>query len=184
MGIHQPQAEWFSYQVNLDKRVRADHPLRGVAQAVDFSFVRAEVAPCYGDNGNESVDPVILLKMMFLLFYDNVASERELMSIIPERLDYLWFLGYGLDERFLTTACCQTRRRWGRKCLSDCSSARWSNASAPAVSGDARRCQPDWANAARIRWSEFAGADCVMPPLTKRRKRSSTIRPIGPVSKR
>jgi transposase len=98
MGIHQPQAELFSYRVNLDKRIRPDHPLRRVAQAVDFSFVRAEVAACYGDNGNESVDPAILMKMMFLLFYDNIASERELMGIIAERLDYLWFLGYGLDE--------------------------------------------------------------------------------------
>src|ERR1700679_2684097 len=81
MGIHQPQPELFSYQVNLEKRVRVDHPLRRVAQAVDFAFVRAEVAGLYGDNGHESVDPVILLKMMFLLFYDNVPSEREFMSV-------------------------------------------------------------------------------------------------------
>jgi hypothetical protein len=29
----------------------------------------------------------MIVKMMFLLFFDNVASERELMRIIPERLD-------------------------------------------------------------------------------------------------
>jgi transposase len=87
MGIHQPQPELFTYQVNLERRVRADHPLRQVAKAVDFTFVRAEVARLYGRNGNESVDPVILMKMMFLLFYDNVASERELMDVIPKRLD-------------------------------------------------------------------------------------------------
>ena len=116
MGTHQPQASLFSYQVNLDKRVRADHPLRRVAQAVDFDFVRAEVAHCYGDNGNESVDPVILLKMMFLLFYDNVASERELMGIIPERLDYLWFLGYSLDEEIPHhSVLSKARRRWGKE---------------------------------------------------------------------
>src|SRR5260370_5005774 len=39
------------------------------------------------------------MKMMLLLFLDNVRSERELMRIIPERLDYMWFLGYGLDDR-------------------------------------------------------------------------------------
>jgi hypothetical protein len=71
MAAHQPQNELFSSQVNLDKPVRADHPLRRVAQAVDLSFVRAEVARGCGDNGNEPVDPAILLKMMFLLFYDN-----------------------------------------------------------------------------------------------------------------
>lgn len=115
MGTHQPQPELFSYRVNLDKRIRADHPLRRVAQAVDFTFVRAEVAGCYGNNGNESVDPAILLKMMFLLFYDNVASERELMDIIPERLDYLWFLGYGLDDEIPNhSVLSKARRRWGK----------------------------------------------------------------------
>ena len=115
MGVHQPQAELFSYQVNLEKRVRLDHPLRQIARAVDFTFVRAEVASLYGHNGNESVDPAILMKMMFLLFYDNVASERELMSVIPERLDYLWFLGYGLDNEIPDhSVLSKARCRWGK----------------------------------------------------------------------
>lgn len=116
MGTHQPQPQLFSYQVNLEKRVRADHPLRRIAEVVDFSFVRAEVASRYGRNGNESVDPAILMKMMFLLFYDNVASERELMNIIPERLDYLWFLGYGLDDEIPNhSVLSKARARWGKE---------------------------------------------------------------------
>ena len=98
MGIHQAQPEFFSYRVNLEHRVRQDHPLRRVAQVIDFTFVRAEVARFYGRNGNEGVDPIILTKLMFLLFFDDVPSERELMERLPERLDYLWFLGYNLDE--------------------------------------------------------------------------------------
>jgi hypothetical protein len=35
---------------------------------------------------------------MFLLFFDNVPSERELLERLPERLDYLWFLGCGLED--------------------------------------------------------------------------------------
>ena len=116
MGIHQPQTELFSYQVNLEKRIRIDHPLRRVLQAVDFTFVRDEVAGAYGYNGHESADPVILLKLMFLLFWDNVASERELMAIVPERLDYLWFLGYGLDDAVPDhSVLSKARRRWGRE---------------------------------------------------------------------
>ena len=116
MGLHQPQEQLFSYQVNLEKRVRADHRLRQIAKAVDFSFVRAEVASRYGRNGNESVDPAVLMKMMFLLFYDNVASERELMNIIPERLDYLWFLGYGLDDGIPNhSVLSKARARWGKE---------------------------------------------------------------------
>src|SRR5581483_3575573 len=115
MGIHQPQPELFSYQVNLARRVRQDHPLRRVAQAVDFTFVWAEVAELYGENGNESVDPAVLMKMTFLLFYDNVASERKLMNVIPERLDYLWFLGYGLDDAIPNhSVLSKVRRRRGK----------------------------------------------------------------------
>src|SRR5690606_1181419 len=98
MGIQSGQKEMFSYQVDLDRRVRADHPLRAIRRAIDFSFVRQEVARCYGYNGQVSVDPEVILKLMFLLFLDNVKSERELMRMLPERLDYLWFLGFGLDD--------------------------------------------------------------------------------------
>jgi len=116
MGVHQPQVELFSYSVNLEKRVRADHPLRRVAAHIDFSFIRTEVACAYGYNGQVSVDPVILLKMMFLLFWDDVASERELMSVIPERLDYLWFLGYGLDDQIPNhSVLSKARNRWGKQ---------------------------------------------------------------------
>jgi transposase len=114
MGSQRPQKELFSYQIDLDRRVRSDNPLRRLREAIDFSFVRAEVAACYGANGNESVDPAVILKMMFLLFFDNVASERELMRMIPERLDYLWFLGYGLDEAVPDhSVLSKARARWG-----------------------------------------------------------------------
>jgi transposase len=114
MGSQQPQKELFSYQIDLDRRVRSEHPLRRIREAIDFGFVRAEVVALYGTNGNESVDPVVILKMMFLLFWDNVASERELMRVIPERLDYLWFLGYELDAVIPHhSVLSKARARWG-----------------------------------------------------------------------
>ncbi len=114
MGINEPQKDLFSYHIDLDKRVRRDHPLRQIAEAVDFTFVRGIVADEYGSNGNVSVDPAVVMKMMFLLFYDDVASERELMRIIAERLDYLWFLGYGLDDEIPNhSVLSKARARWG-----------------------------------------------------------------------
>jgi transposase len=98
IGQQLPQDSLFSYQVNLEKRVPPDHSLPRVNQVVDFSFGRAAVAHCYGHNGNESVAPEVILKMIFLLFFEDIASERELMRTLPVRLDYLCFLGYGLDD--------------------------------------------------------------------------------------
>lgn len=116
MGQQKQQKELFSYNVDLDRRVRADHPLRKIAATVDFSFARSEVEHVYGRNGHVSVDPVVILKMMFLLFFDNIASERQPMEIIPERLDYLWFLGYGLNDPVPNhSVLSKARARWGTK---------------------------------------------------------------------
>jgi transposase len=114
MGKRQSERKLFYVGFDLDARVRAENPLRRIAEAIDFCFVREEVSGLYGWKGNVSVDPEVILKMMFLLFYDDVASERELMRIIPERLDYLWFLGYSLDDEIPNhSVLSKARRRWG-----------------------------------------------------------------------
>jgi len=116
MGEQKSERELFNYAVNLEKRVRSNHPLRRVAAAIDFGFVREEVAHRYGKNGNESVAPEVILKMMFLLFFDDIKSERELMEVIAERLYYLWFLDYGLEEKVRDhSVLSKARARWGKK---------------------------------------------------------------------
>ena len=45
------QKELFSYAVDLDRRIHADHPLRRVRQMIDFNFARDLVAHTYGANG-------------------------------------------------------------------------------------------------------------------------------------
>src|ERR1700674_1362782 len=53
--------------------------------------------------------------MMLLLFLGNVRSERELMRVIPERLDYMWFLGCGLDDAIPNhSVLSKARKRWGQ----------------------------------------------------------------------
>ena len=115
-GERDPQAPLWSYRVNLEKRVRRDHPLRRINQVLDLSFVRGQVAHTYGRRGNKSVPPEVVLRMMLLLFLDDISSERELMRVIPERLDYMWFLGYGLDDEIPDhSVLSKTRKRWGKE---------------------------------------------------------------------
>jgi len=114
MGHQSKQPRLWSYNVNLDRRVRADHPLRQIERLVDMGFVYREVKGRYGTRGNVSVDPVVILKMMLLLFLYDVRSERELMRTIPERLDWMWFLGYGMDDEVPDhSVLSKARRRWG-----------------------------------------------------------------------
>jgi len=108
------QGKLFYYNLCLEKRIRQDHPLRKVAEMIDFDFVYAEVKDKYGDNGNVSVPPPVILKLMLLLIFYNVRSERELMSTLPERLDWLWFIGFDLDFEIPNhSVLSKARKRWG-----------------------------------------------------------------------
>lgn len=108
------EGKLFYAGVDLDERVRSDHPLRAIAAAVDFGAVRADVRALYGVRGNPSVDPAVLMKLMFLLFYEQVPSERALMAQLSERLDWLWFCGYDLDDEVPDhSVISKARRRWG-----------------------------------------------------------------------
>src|SRR3989304_4032501 len=109
-----PQEKLFYTNFALDTRIRPNHPLRRITQLIDFEFVYQEVAATYGPRGNVSVPPPIILKLMLLLVLYNVRSERELMETLPERLDWLWFLGYDLDTEIPDhSVLSKARRRWG-----------------------------------------------------------------------
>jgi IS5 family transposase len=100
--------------IGLDDRIPPDHPLRRVADAIDFDVVREKVRPLYGVRGNPSVDPAVLMKFMFLVHFENVASERELLRQLPYRLDWLWFCGYDFDDEVPHhSVLSKARRRWG-----------------------------------------------------------------------
>jgi transposase len=115
MGMQQiPQSSLFYIGINIDRRVRANNPLRRVKQLIDFDFSYKEVKDRYGTNGNVSVPPPVILKLMLLLVFYNVRSERELMDTLPERIDWLWFLDYDLDSEIPNhSILSKARKKWG-----------------------------------------------------------------------
>jgi len=117
MGYQDPlQENMFIYNIYLENRVRKDHPLRRISGIIDFNFIYKEVEDKYGKNGNVSVPPPVILKLIFLFFYYNVRSEKELMETIPERIDWLWFLGYNLDSDIpCHSVLSKARNRWGQE---------------------------------------------------------------------
>ena len=108
------QKKLFYTKFSLDQRVPKNHILRKISKYIDFDFIYKEVKDKYGSKGNVSVPPPVILKMMLLLVFYNVRSERELMSTIPVRLDWLWFLGYDLDDDVPNhSVLSKARSRWG-----------------------------------------------------------------------
>jgi len=115
MGPHQHvEPKLFYTGISLGDRVPEDHLLRQIRRHVDFEFVRRAVQDCYGYNGQESVDPIVLMKLMILLYLEQIPSERELMRRLPYRLDWLWFCGYDFDDMLPNhSVLSKARRRWG-----------------------------------------------------------------------
>ena len=70
MGFQEsPQGKLFYENISLEKRIRANHPLRRIDELIDFDFVYKDVADRYGNNGHVSVPPPVILKLMLLLLF-------------------------------------------------------------------------------------------------------------------
>jgi len=114
IGVESPNNGKLFYNFNLEKKVRKNHPLRKLKEILNLDFMYGLLKDKYGYNGNVSVPPPVIMKMMILLFLYNVRSEREMMETIPERLDWLWFLGYDIDEEVPNhSVLSKARKRWG-----------------------------------------------------------------------
>jgi transposase len=89
----------FSY-VDLEKRVRPDHPLRiirGIVNAT-LSDLSAEFDALYSPFGRESIPPERLLRALLLQAFYSIRSERQLVERIEFDLLFRWFVGLGVDD--------------------------------------------------------------------------------------
>lgn len=86
--------------VTLEQLVPKDHLVRKIDTAIDFEFIRAEVAHLYcKDNGRPAIDPVVLFKIMLLGYVFGVPSERRLIQEIEVNVAYRWFLRLSLTDK-------------------------------------------------------------------------------------
>src|SRR5690242_1487155 len=89
----------FSY-VNLEGRVRGDHPLRLIREVSDaaLSDLSKAFAALYTDFGRPSIAPEKLLRAMLLQAFYGIRSERQLMERLEFDLLFRWFVGLGVDD--------------------------------------------------------------------------------------
>jgi len=91
--------ELFSY-VDLEARVRRDHPLRAIQTIVNeaLSTLEREFAGLYSPIGRPSIPPEKLLRAMLLQAFYSIRSERLLMERLEYDLLFRWFVGIGVDD--------------------------------------------------------------------------------------
>jgi transposase len=91
--------ELFSY-VDLEARVRSDHPLRAIRTIVNeaLAALEGEFAALYSPLGRPSIPPEKLLRSMLLQAFYSIRSERLLMERLEYDLLFRWFVGIGVDD--------------------------------------------------------------------------------------
>jgi len=90
--------ELFSY-VDLEARVRRDHPPRAIRTIVNeaLAVLEHEFAALYSPIGRPSIPPEKLLRAMLLQAFYSIRSERLLMERLEYDLLFRWFVGIGVD---------------------------------------------------------------------------------------
>ena len=98
-GSDKRSGELFSY-VDLEHRVRQDHPLRAIRSLTDAALaaLSADFAALYSGLGRPSIAPEMLLRAMLLQAFYSVRSERQLMERLEFDLLFRWFVGIGVDD--------------------------------------------------------------------------------------
>jgi transposase len=87
------------YSFCLEEAVPDDHLVRKVAAVLDLSWVHAELAPHYPDNGRPSIDPELMIRMLIIGYMFAIRSERALCRDVQVNLAYRWFCGLSIEDK-------------------------------------------------------------------------------------
>ncbi|HEY0282860.1 MAG TPA: IS5 family transposase [Rhizomicrobium sp.] len=98
-GSDERSGSLFSY-VDLEARVRRDHPLRTIREVANAALndLSGDFGKLYTDFGRPSIAPEKLLRAMLLQAFYGVRSERQLMERLEFDLLFRWFVGLGVDD--------------------------------------------------------------------------------------
>ena len=99
-GSDERTGSLFSY-VDLESRVRRDHPLRPVREIANAALadLSEDFAALYPPKlGRPSIPPERLLRAMLLQAFYGIRSERQLMERMEFDLLFRWFVGLGVDD--------------------------------------------------------------------------------------
>lgn len=99
-GKFDSQAILFTAAIDLEQRVRADHPLRAIKQMADEDLRKMgrRFDAAYATEGRPSVPPERLIKALLLQSLYSIRSEAQLVERIDHDLLFRWFLDLRIDD--------------------------------------------------------------------------------------
>jgi transposase len=99
MGHNDQSQDALFYSFNLEELVPANHLLRPIDRFLDFSDLRAHLAPYYSDTGRPSVDPELMIRMLLIGYCLGIRSERQLCEEVKLNLAYRWFCRLSIEDQ-------------------------------------------------------------------------------------
>src|SRR3974390_2198795 len=87
------------YEFRLDEAVPDDHLVRKIDAVLDLSWVHAELAPPYATLGRPSVDPVVMIRILIIVYVFGLRSERLLCREVQVNFAYRWFCKLGIEHK-------------------------------------------------------------------------------------
>ena len=86
------------YTVTLEQLVPPDNFYRRLNQEINLHWLYAATKNYYGEEGQESIDPMVFFKMCLVGYITNISSDRKLADYCADSLGIRLFLGYDIDE--------------------------------------------------------------------------------------
>ena len=68
------------YQVTLEDLVAKDNFYRKINATLDLNFLYKATSHYYGEEGQESIDPVVFFKICLVGYLNNINSDRRLID--------------------------------------------------------------------------------------------------------
>lgn len=84
--------------VSLDDLVPKNHLVRKLEKAINLDFIYDEVRDLCKPYRHESIDPVVLIKIVMIQYIFGIRSMRQTLKEIEVNIAYRWYLGYGMHE--------------------------------------------------------------------------------------
>ena len=104
------------YQIDLEQLVPADNIYRQLNRTLDFRYLYKATALYYGQEVQQSIDPVVFFKMLLVACLNNINSDRALIRFCADSLSIRLFLGYNIQEQLpYHSTISRTRQLFGEQ---------------------------------------------------------------------
>jgi transposase len=113
-------AEKLFNHFQLSDRVPEDNFYRILKDSLGLRYLYKATKEYYGEEGQQSIDPVVFFKLILVGYLENLNSDRKIISHSKLRLDILYFIGYDIDEELpWHSTLSRTRQLFGEEVFRD-----------------------------------------------------------------